>query len=225
MKLSVIVPTLNEADGVQKFLLALAPLRAHGHEVIVADGGSADATVSLTASLADRTINAPKGRAAQMNAGAALAINPVLLFLHADTFLPEDADKLILAAIADRQKNWGRFDVTLSGEKKMLRLVAWSMNLRSRLSGIATGDQAIFVRREIFNQVNGFPAIALMEDIALSKKLRAHGAPACLRAKVISSGRRWEKHGLWRTILLMWRLRLAYFFGADPQTLARLYQS
>jgi rSAM/selenodomain-associated transferase 2 len=224
MKLSVIVPTLNEADGIQVFLRALSPLRARGHEIIMADGGSKDQTMTLAADLADTVISAPPGRAAQMNAAAALAKNPVLLFLHADTFLPDAADKIIADALVNTKKNWGRFDVTLIGQHKLLGLVAWSMNLRSRLTGIATGDQAIFVKREIFRQVNGFPAIALMEDIALTKNLRAYGAPACLRSKVASSGRRWDKHGLWHTILFMWRLRLAYFFGADPQRLARQYQ-
>ncbi|MEY4730437.1 MAG: hypothetical protein RL020_1595, partial [Pseudomonadota bacterium] len=180
MKLSVIVPTLNEADGIQVFLRALSPLRARGHEIIMADGGSKDQTMTLAADLADTVISAPPGRAAQMNAAAALAKNPVLLFLHADTFLPDAADKIIADALVNTKKNWGRFDVTLIGQHKLLGLVAWSMNLRSRLTGIATGDQAIFVKREIFRQVNGFPAIALMEDIALTKNLRAYGAPACL---------------------------------------------
>jgi rSAM/selenodomain-associated transferase 2 len=200
-------------------------LRARGHEIIVADGGSSDHTFNLAANLADKVIAAPKGRAAQMNAAAAQAKNPVLLFLHADTFLPDAADKLIADALTETKKSWGRFNVKLKGQHKLLRLVAWSMNLRSRITGIATGDQAMFVTRDLFRAVNGFPAIALMEDIALSKNLRAHGSPACLRNKVTSSGRRWDKHGLWRTVLFMWRLRLAYFFGADPQQLARLYQS
>ncbi len=222
MQLSVIVPTYNEADGIQTFLNALAPLRARGHEIIVADSSS-DQTAALAAPLANKVIHVPKGRAAQMNAGAAIAKNPVLLFLHADTFLPENADQLITGALLN-ENLWGRFDVTLQGQHKFLKLVAWAMNLRSRISGIATGDQAMFVTRELFQQVNGFPTIALMEDIALSRKLRGHSAPACLRAKVVSSGRRWDKHGLWRTIFFMWRLRLAYFFGADPQLLARRYQ-
>lgn len=225
MKLSVIVPTFNEAEGIQAFLLALSPMRTRGHEIIVADGGSSDPTISLAANLADKIITAPKGRAAQMNAGAALAKNPLLLFLHADTFLPDDADKLIAHTLSDTKKKWGRFDVQLKGSHKLLGLVAWSMNLRSRITGIATGDQALFVTRELFQQVHGFPAIALMEDIALSKILRAHDAPACLSSKVVSSGRRWDKHGLWRTVICMWRLRLAYFFGADPQHLARRYQN
>lgn len=225
MHLSVIVPTLNEAAGIEDFLHALSPLRARGHEIIVVDGGSQDATTNLAKPLADKVLSSPKGRATQMNAGAAEAKNPILLFLHADTLLPEAADTLIADALAFDQKKWGRFDVVLQGQHPFLRVVSWSMNLRSRLTGIATGDQAIFVMRELFQQVKGFPAIGLMEDIALSKILKQHTAPACLHAAVISSGRRWEKHGLWRTIFFMWQLRMAYFFGADPQQLARRYQA
>jgi rSAM/selenodomain-associated transferase 2 len=225
MQLTVIVPTLNEAEGIQVFLDALSPLRQRGHEIIIVDGGSSDATTTLAIKGADHVIHAAKGRAAQMNAGAALAKNPLLLFLHADTFLPQAADQLIADAIQGQPNKWGRFDVTLAGKHRWLGVVSWSMNLRSRLTGIATGDQAIFVTRELFQQVNGFPLIALMEDIALSKLLKRYGAPACLRAKVISSGRRWEKNGVWRTIFFMWRLRLAYFFGADPQQLAQRYQA
>ncbi|MGB8338861.1 MAG: TIGR04283 family arsenosugar biosynthesis glycosyltransferase [Burkholderiales bacterium] len=224
MKLSVIVPTLNEASGIQTFLEALAPLRLRGHQVIVADGGSSDATAAIAKPLTDIVLSAPKGRATQMNAGAAQAKNDVLLFLHADTFLPEAADKMITDALINGRKKWGRFDVNLNGGHKLLSLVAASMNLRSRLTGIATGDQAIFLTRELFHQAKGFPAIALMEDIALSKILKRDSAPACLRAKVISSGRRWERQGLWRTVFFMWRLRLAYFFGADPQQLAGKYE-
>ncbi|MGB8856875.1 MAG: TIGR04283 family arsenosugar biosynthesis glycosyltransferase [Burkholderiales bacterium] len=223
MQLSVIVPTLNEADGIQAFLGALSPLRARGHEIIVADGGSSDATKALARPLADHVLDAPKGRAAQMNAGAALAKNPILLFLHADTFLPKQADRIIADALSGERK-WGRFDVALKGKHRLLGLVGWSMNLRSRFTGIATGDQALFVTRELFRRANGFPAIALMEDIALAKTLRRISAPVCLRAKVVSSGRRWDKYGLWRTVFFMWRLRLAFFFGADPQQLARRYQ-
>lgn len=223
MQLSVIVPTLNEAAGIQAFLGALSPLRARGHEIIVADGGSSDATKALAGPLADHVLDAPRGRAAQMNAGAALAKNPILLFLHADTFLPEQADRIIADALNGDRK-WGRFDVALEGKHRLLGLVGWSMNLRSRLTGIATGDQALFVTRELFWRANGFPPIALMEDIALAKTLRRIGAPVCLSAKVVSSGRRWDRYGLWRTVFFMWRLRLAFFFGADPQRLARRYQ-
>ena len=217
-KLSVVVPALNEAAGIERCLRALAPLRARGHEVIVADGGSEDGTPRLAAPLADRVVAAPRGRALQMNAGAAAASGDALLFLHADTILPADAERAVLAALASRA--WGRFDVSIDSRDARLALVGFCMNWRSRLTGIATGDQAIFVRRAAFP---GFPAIALMEDVEFSKRMNAVSAPACLRARVATSARRWERRGVLRTVLLMWRLRLAYWLGADPADLARRY--
>lgn len=216
--LSVIVPTLNEAAGIERCLRALAPLRARGHEVIVADGGSTDGTAALAAPLADRVVAAPRGRAAQMNAGAAAAAGHAFLFLHADTVLPPEADRAVLAALATRA--WGRFDVAIESRDPRLALVGACMNWRSRLTGIATGDQGIFVRRADFP---GFPAIALMEDVAFSRALKRVTAPACLRERVRTSARRWERRGVLRTVLLMWRLRLAYWLGADPDELARRY--
>ena len=221
-RLSVVVPVLDEAAGITSALRALMPLRARGHEVIVVDGGSADASVELARPLADRVLAAPRGRAAQMNAGAAAATGEALLFLHADTVLPEAADALVLAAL--QRRPWGRFDVHIASRRRMLGVVGALMNLRSRLSGIATGDQAMFVRRADFEAVGGFPAIALMEDVALSAALRrACGWPACLPARVSTSARRWEQRGVWSTILLMWRLRMLYFLGAEPASLARRY--
>ena len=217
-RLSVVVPTLNEAAGIEACLAALAPLRAHGHEVIVADGGSTDGTARLAAPLADRVLEAPRGRAAQMNAGAAAASGDALLFLHADTFLPPDADRAVLAALAAHA--WGRFDVSIDSDDPRLAVIAYFMNRRSRLTGIATGDQAIFVRRDAFA---GFPPIALMEDVAFSRAMRRVSPPACLAARVRTSPRRWERRGVARTVLLMWRLRLAYWRGADPDELARRY--
>jgi rSAM/selenodomain-associated transferase 2 len=217
-RLSVVVPTLNEAAGIEACLAALAPLRARGHEVIVADGGSADGTARLAAPLADRVLEAPRGRAAQMNAGAAAAAGDALLFLHADTFLPPEADRLVLAALADRA--WGRFDVAIDSEDPRLAVIAYFMNRRSRLTGIATGDQAIFARRDAFA---GFPPIALMEDVAFSRAMKRVSPPACLAARVRTSARRWEKRGVARTVLLMWRLRFAYWRGGDPDELARHY--
>lgn len=219
--LSVIVPVLDEAAGIEAFLRGLAGLRTQGAEIIVADGGSTDGTAELAAKLADRVVCCERGRARQMNAGAACAQGDALLFLHADTHLPADAVDLILAALA--QRRWGRFDVRLDGSHPMLRVIGAMMNRRSRLTGIATGDQAIFVRRETFRQLKGFADIALMEDIEFSSRARRAGRPACLRAQVKTSARRWEKHGVWRTIFLMWRLRLAYFFGTDPARLALAY--
>jgi rSAM/selenodomain-associated transferase 2 len=218
MKLSVVVPVLNEAAMIGATLQSLAPLRARGHEVIVVDGGSEDATREIAAPLADRLLTAPRGRALQMNAGASEATGNALLFLHADSRLPAQADGLIVDAL--QRHAWGRFDVEIEGEQPLLRVVACAMNLRSRLTGIATGDQALFVRRSSFE---GFPEIALMEDIAFCKAMKRRGRPACLRARVTTSGRRWQRHGVLRTVLLMWRLRLAYFLGAEPDALARRY--
>jgi len=220
--LSIVMPVLDEAAGIEAALRALAPYRARGVEVIVVDGGSSDGTIALARPLADRVIGAPRGRAAQMNAGAAAATNDVLLFLHADTRLPDDADRLGAEGLAQSARVWGRFDVRFDGGG-LLALVALMMNLRSRLTGIATGDQAMFMTRAAFTAAGGFPPIALMEDVALSARLRRAGRPLCLRAKVTTSARRWRRHGLMRTVVLMWKLRLAYSLGADPVKLARRY--
>lgn len=222
-QISVVVPALNEAGGIRETLLALQPLRGRGHEVIVVDGGSSDGTRELAAPLADLVLNAARGRARQMNAGANRARGAILWFLHADTLAASDADRSILAALAG--SDWGRFDVRLSGRGWRLRVVEALMNLRSRLSAIATGDQGIFVKRKLFEAVGGFPEIPLMEDIALSRRLKQCGRPACLRDRMITSSRRWEANGLIRTVVLMWWLRLTYFFGADPARLAARYRS
>jgi rSAM/selenodomain-associated transferase 2 len=222
-RLSIVVPVLNEAAAIRGALAALQPVRAAGHEVIVVDGGSTDGTVRYGDGLADRLMDAPRGRASQMNAGARVASGDVLLFLHADTFLPARAPELVFDAL-DRRREWGRFDVRIDGVSPALRVVAALMNIRSRLTGIATGDQAIFVTRTAFEAVGGFPAIALMEDIALSSRLGRRSRPACLRAKVLTSGRRWERHGVARTIVLMWCLRLRFFLGHSADALARRYE-
>ena len=222
MKLSIVVPVLNEASGIEAHLGRLAPLRARGVELIVVDGGSGDATLRLAMPLADRVFEAPRGRAAQMNAGARAAAGDALLFLHADTRLPEVADRLVVRAL--ERAHWGRFDVHIEGRHRLLAMVGAAMNLRSRLSGIATGDQAIFMRRAAFDAAGGFPQIPLMEDVALSRRLKRIGRPACVAERVVTSGRRWERRGVLRTIMLMWRLRLAYFLGADPVKLARSYR-
>jgi len=224
MRVSVIVPALEESGFITATLSALQPLRAQGHEVIVVDGGSRDATLLIARLLADRTYVTGKGRAQQMNFGAQQASGDVLLFLHADSVLPADGLFAMSQALA-RGADWGRFDVRISGKPWVLKLVAATMNLRSRLTGIATGDHGIFVRRALFDEIGGFPAIALMEDIAFCKRLKAHaGAPACVGTQVTTSGRRWEARGPWRTIFTMWRLRLAYAMGADPTALARHYE-
>ena len=222
-RLSIVLPVLNEAEGIEATLRALAPLRGRGTEVIVADGGSRDTTADLARPLADQVLAAPRGRARQMNAGAAAARADVLLFLHADTQLPDGADHLVRRALVAGAE-WGRFDVRISGKPFMLRVVATLMNLRSRWSGIATGDQAIFMTRAAYDGVGGFPDQPLMEDVEISRRLRAAGRPARLRDRVTTSGRRWETRGVWRTIFLMWRLRWRYWRGAPAQVLAESYR-
>ena len=217
-QLSIVVPALNEAPRIGQALEALAPLRRRGHQVVVVDGGSTDGTPALARPACDLLLSAPAGRALQMNAGARAASGDALLFLHADTRLPERVDALVLSSLEEH--SWGRFDVAIEGRHPMLRAIAAMMNLRSRLTGIATGDQAIFVRRDAFP---GFAEIPLMEDIAFSARMKRLSRPACRRERVVTSGRRWEEHGVWRTMLLMWRLRWRYFRGASPEALARLY--
>ncbi|HKA81579.1 MAG TPA: TIGR04283 family arsenosugar biosynthesis glycosyltransferase [Xanthobacteraceae bacterium] len=222
-KLSIIMPVLDEGEGIAASLDALAKLRALGTEVIVVDGGSRDATIQRARLRADRVLSAPRGRALQMNAGAAKAVGDVLLFLHADTRLPDDADHIVLQGLERSGRAWGRFNVRIDGRSPLLIVVGWLMNMRSQLTGIATGDQAMFVRRDAFHEAGGFAEIPLMEDIALSKRLKRASRPLCLSERVVTSGRRWDEHGVFPTILLMWRLRLAYFFGADPKELAQQY--
>ena len=222
--LSIVIPVLNEEARMAAALLALAPLRRDGHELIVCDGGSTDGTRARCTGLADAVLCTPPGRAQQMNAGAAAARHAVLLFLHVDTTLPANAPAAIARAFAAGAA-WGRFDVHIEGRARMLPVVAAFMNRRSRWTGIATGDQAIFVRRGLFHDVGGFPDQPLMEDIELSRRLRLRGhAPACLRQLVSTSGRRWDERGAWRTIVLMWRLRWQYWRGAPAEKLARLYR-
>ena len=220
--LSIVVPVLDEAATLVSRLQALAPFRQRGAEVIVVDGGSQDGTAALAVPWADRVLRAPRGRAAQMNAGADAARGRVLLFLHADTTLPPQADRAILQAMATGAR-WGRFDVRIEGRHRLLPMVAALMNVRSRWSGLATGDQALFVERRLFLAAGGFAALPLMEDLDLSRRLRRIAPPACLRERVQTAGRRWDRHGLWRTIGLMWRLRAAWALGADPAELARRY--
>jgi rSAM/selenodomain-associated transferase 2 len=222
MGISVIIPTLDESAHMFGLLRDLASLRSAGHELILVDGGSLDDTMVLAEGRVDRILRAPRGRSSQMNAGARAASGAVLWFLHADTRLTSDAPQALLNACQEGAI-WGHFDVRLSGRSALLRLVERAMNLRSRMTGIATGDQGIFVTRAAFERVGGYPEISLMEDIALSKALRRLGKPACLPTRLVTSSRRWEEHGVLRTILLMWRLRLSYALGADPDRLARLY--
>lgn len=222
-KISFIIPVLNESAVILGTLQHLQKIRSAGHEVIAVDGGSEDDTAMVAAPLVDQVIHSPRGRANQMNAGASAASGDILCFLHADTLLPEGAEKHINNGMTKYCRSWGRFDVRLSGKSFGLRIIEFMMNLRSRITGIATGDQAIFVSKESFVDAGGFPEIPLMEDIALCRKLRAIGTPINLRQRVITSSRRWEHNGLVKTVLLMWWLRLAYRLGADPVNLANTY--
>lgn len=217
------MPVLNEACEVTRRLDALQRLRNLGHEVIVVDGGSSDDTAQRAMALADVVVKSSPGRAHQMNVGARRARRPVLLFLHIDTQLPPTAARAINNAL--EQGHWGRFDVQLSGGSMSLRIVEKCMSWRSRWTGIATGDQAIFVLAHVFRTVGEYPEISLMEDIALSKRLLSVGSPMCLRERVTTSSRRWDSGGIVRTILLMWSLRLAYWFGVPPSVLAKFYRA
>ena len=224
MTLSIIVPVLNEAAVLPALLAHLLPLLRQGCEVLIVDGGSEDGSANLAECAGFKVLHAPRGRARQMNSGAAQASGEVLLFLHADTQLPEGAVALVTQALSNGQHCWGRFDVRITGRHFMLRVVSRMMNVRSRLSGIATGDQAIFVKRAAFEAVGSFPDQALMEDVELSKRLRAISRPACIRRCVSTSGRRWETRGVWATILLMWRLRWDYWRGVPAAQLAKAYR-
>lgn len=224
MKLSIVIPVLNEALSLPQVLLQLTPLRDRGAEVIVVDGGSDDDSIAIATRAVIRVMSSARGRAGQMNAGASAARGDVLLFLHADTELPHEADWIVERALQDRGRLWGRFDVRIKGRSWVLRVIARLMNWRSRLTGIATGDQAMFATRAAFEAVGGFPDQPLMEDIELSKRLRALSPPACLRDRVTTSGRRWEARGVWRTIFLMWRLRWAYWRGVPARVLTSSYR-
>jgi rSAM/selenodomain-associated transferase 2 len=222
--LSVIVPVWMEAAGVTDTLRALQPIRTRGHEVVVVDGGSTDRTVELARPLCDRVVVSEKGRALQMNAGAAAAKGDLLLFLHADTRLPANSLEHLGSFVHSRCA-WGRFDVRLSGERPLFRVVAWFMNQRSRLTGICTGDQAMFVCRDAFEALGGFQPMPLMEDVEFSRRLCLVSRPFCIKEPVVTDSRRWQNHGAWRTIFLMWQLRWRYWRGESPESLAQIYRS
>lgn len=222
MKLSIIVPMLNEASGLPDLCEHLVPLARAGAEVILVDGGSRDGSLAIARAAGFRVLKSAAGRARQMNAGAVQSSGDALLFLHADTRLPEGA--LIGVTQALRQRPWGRFDVRIAGKPQTLRLVAALMNWRSRLTGIATGDQALFMTRQAYAAVGGFPEQPLMEDIDICRALKTLGRPACLPLRVLTSGRRWEQRGVWRTIALMWWLRWRYWLGAPVEEVARAYR-
>ena len=222
-QLSIVIPVLNEAAGIEAALTPLQTLRLSiPIEIIVVDGGSQDDSAQIAQPLADRVLNSPAGRALQMNLGAQHASAPALLFLHADTQLPMNAVEQITQALT--RHPWGRFDIKLAGRSGWLPVVSWMMNQRSRLTGIATGDQGMFMRASTFKAAGGFPKQPLMEDIELSKRLKRVSRPACLQAKVVSSGRRWDEVGAWKTIRLMWRLRYRYWRGVSATQLAEEYR-
>lgn len=225
MSLSIVVPVWQEAEIIGDSLRALEPLRRAGHEVLVVDAGSPDGTARKAAPLCDRVIESGKGRAAQMNAGAGAARGNLLLFLHADTQLPEKALAELRNFYAHSERSWGRFDVRLNGYRMVFRVIAWFMNRRSRLTGICTGDQALFVRRGVFEALGGFREIPLMEDVEITSRLRLVSRPFCIRAPVVTDSRRWEQEGIWRTILLMWWLRWRYWRGESPQSLVKSYRA
>lgn len=221
--LSIIVPVWQEAAAIADTLQALQPLRQAGAEVIVVDAGSHDGTADRARPLCDQVVISERGRSLQMNAGAAVARGELLLFLHADTRLPKQALRR-LEQFRAGSAAWGRFDVRLSGRRLLFRVIAWFMNRRSRLTGICTGDQAMFVRRRVFRDLGGFQPIPLMEDVELSRRLKRLSRPFCIADPVITDSRRWEIQGTWRTILLMWRLRWRYWRGESPESLAQAYR-
>lgn len=225
-RLAIIVPILNEIETLPTLLEHLHRWQKRGAEVLLVDGGSHDLTADTARALGFQVLDAPRGRASQMNAGAQASQAPHLMFLHADGRLPDSADQIVLNALLATDSAplvWGRFDIRIEGRSRMLPVIAWMMNLRSRLSGIATGDQTLFMTRILFNRIGGFPEQPLMEDIEISKRLKKISAPICLRQRVTTSGRRWDRHGSWRTIILMWQLRWAYWRGTPAEQLARRY--
>ena len=223
LKISFILPVLNEASIIAARLQRLQVYRQRGHEIVVVDGGGDDNTPELAESLADRVERSPIGRSQQMNRGAELASGNLLLFLHVDTSLPDSVDRLLDAAVRAGERQWGWFDVRLSNSNFSYRLIAKAMNLRARITSVCTGDQAMFVTSELFRQVGGFPELPLMEDVAMSKLLRRQARPVCIHNFAVTSSRRWENKGLFNTIVLMWQLRLLYFLGVSPTRLVKRY--
>ena len=223
LAVSIIIPVLNEGDSLPVCLDALQSFRQYGHELIVVDGGSKDDSLNIAKQYADTVVTSAAGRARQMNRGAEMATGDILLFLHADTGFSDEAFRM-LTDLVNNKAVWGRFDVRLSGPNWLFRVIESMMNLRSRFTGIVTGDQCLFVGRELFESIGGFPEIAIMEDVAISKVLKRTGRPVCLHSSVITSSRRWETNGIVSTVLLMWSMRLLYFFGASPERLSRMYR-
>lgn len=221
MKISVIIPVLNEESTIASTVESVKSLGPA--EVIVVDGGSADRTREISERFGATVLSSPRGRARQMNRGAREAKGDIFLFLHADTRLPSSALDDVQSALRDPRFAGGRFDVTLDGNRWILGVIGNLISLRSRLTKVATGDQAIFVRRAVFERIGGFPDIPLMEDIGFSRALKRKGKVACLRSRVITSARRWEIDGVWRTVFRMWTLKLLFLAGISPVRLKRFY--
>ncbi|MCW9030480.1 MAG: TIGR04283 family arsenosugar biosynthesis glycosyltransferase [Gammaproteobacteria bacterium] len=224
MFVSIIIPALNEESSIKNLLQQLQVSRQQGHEVIVVDGGSEDQTIAVSTLLADKVIQSDPGRAVQMNKGAVQASGDILWFLHADSVISENAIKNIQFNLNEQNKDWGRFNIKLSGLHYMFRIIEKMINFRSCLSSIATGDQGIFIKRKVFDDVGGYSNIPLMEDIDISKKLRAQSRSVCIKETLTTSSRRWEKNGILSTILLMWRLRFLYWLGISADKLASQYK-
>ncbi len=223
-KISIIIPALNEAETIEQTLSCLQQMRRRDCEVVLVDGGSRDATMALSQPLADRILACEKGRANQLEYGVKHSNAPVIWFLHADTLAPENADEVIEAALKQPNATWGRFNVRLDGRHVLFRMIEKMINYRSCITGICTGDQGIFVRRDTLEAIGGVPRQALMEDIELSKRLKTTASPLCMKQILVTSGRRWQEKGIIRTILLMWYLRAAYVFGVPAERLARYYR-
>lgn len=221
--ISVIIPVLNESETIEVFLRHLQSFRNSGHELIVVDGGSTDGTPEKCVLFADKVLATSSGRAHQMNVGADAAQGNLLLFQHVDTQLPDNAESVLNGLSTSDEQVWGRFDVRLTPGHWMFPVISRLMNWRSRFTHIATGDQSIFISRSLFDEVGGFPAQPLMEDVELCSRLRKLATPVCLDDKVVTSSRRWQKHGVWKTMVLMWRFRLAYFMGTPAEQLAAIY--
>lgn len=221
--ISFIIPVLNDRDALATLLPQLQRYREKGHEVLIVDGGSNDGSVTAAREQVDRILITGTGRGRQMNLGAENARHGILNFLHADSIVPEEYDACIQAALKNPRHHWGRFDVTLDEPGFIFRIIGFMMNLRSRCSGVATGDQGIFVRKDFFDEAGGFKSIPLMEDIALSKALRKKSWPVCIKTRITTSAKRWKTRGVVSTIWLMWVLRLKYFLGVNPERLAEKY--
>lgn len=222
--LSIIIPVLNEAATIETLLLALQPMRIRGCELLLVDGGSTDKTMALALPLVDKLLQSAPGRAVQMNAGAGAASAALLWFLHADSQVPAQSDRAIQQALSTPGIVWGYFQIRLSGRSLLLRVIEWAMNQRVRCTHVATGDHSLFISREMFESIGGYPHIALMEDIAISKRLRILCRPLRIEQRIVTSSRRWESRGVVRTVLHMWYLRSLYFIGVSPAYLARLYR-